>query len=280
MTATLVNEPVTDKQLTQYAEIIYKRAGICISPQKKALLSNRLRRRLRKTGIDGYDAYFVHLCRIPAADPEWDAFLQEITTHETYLFRDSIHWDWFRNTYIPQIFSEARSGKRKKTLRVLSAACSTGDEAYTIATCIAAGLSGLGSWKIEVVGTDIGIGAIEQAREAVFGERAMRLVPEELKKRFFKKTKDANIWQAKPALTAMTKFHQHNLMDPLREAPFDVVFLKNVLIYFDGSSKETVLKHMQKVICSGGYLVAGAAEGISDLVPGMQREHSWLFQTP
>ncbi len=278
MLTTLNNDLVTDAQLANYAKLIYKRTGIRISPQKKTLLSNRLRRRLRKTGIEGYDDYFKHLNGLPPSDPEWDLFLQEITTHETFLFRDEIHWQWFRDTYLPQIASDARKEKRKRTLRILSAACSTGDEAFTIATCVAAELTTLGSWKIEILGTDIGVGAVEQARSAVFGERAMRLVPEKLQKRFFTKAKDVNIWHAKPMLTQMTRFRPHNLIEPLQEAPFDIVFLKNVLIYFDNPSKEIVLDHMRKVICPGGYLIAGAAEGIAGLVKDMRREHSWLFQ--
>ncbi len=106
----------------------------------------------------------------------------------------------------------------------------------------------------------------------------MRLVPEDLKGQFFKKSQDVNIWQAKPVLTEMTRFQQHNLMEPMPRGSFDVVFLKNVLIYFDAPSKEVVLKHLRKVICPGGYLIAGASEGIASLVSDMQREQSWLFQ--
>ena len=132
-------------------------------------------------------------------------------------------------------------------MRIWSAACSTGDEAFTTACCIAACLHNFREWKIRILGTDIGIGAVEQATTAVFGERAMRLAPEEYGRRFFIKAKDAQIWQAKPVLTEMVTFRQHNLMDPLRERPFDLVFLKNVLIYFDKDSKERVVDNVRSV---------------------------------
>ncbi len=90
-----VAEQVTDVQLARYADLIYQRTGIRVSPQKKTLLSNRLRRRLRETGIKDFEDYYKHLENLRPADPEWDAFLQEITTHETYLFRDEAQWDWF-----------------------------------------------------------------------------------------------------------------------------------------------------------------------------------------
>lgn len=273
-------EQVSDAQMAAYAELIYKRTGIHVSPQKKTLLSNRLRRRLRNTGIASFEDYFKHLKQLPPKDPEWDAFLQEITTHETYLFRDEAQWDWFRKSFLPDFVARVRDRNQPKRLRVWSAACSTGDEAMTIATCIAATVPNAATWNVEILGTDIGIGAVEQAQSGVFGERAMRLVPKDLQQRFFQIAKDANIWQAKPAIASMTAFRQHNLMDPLRERPFDITFLKNVLIYFDTASKLKVLDNVKAVIRPGGLLVAGAAEGVSDLLKDFVRIQPWLYQRP
>ncbi len=273
-------DQVSDAQMAAYAELIYKRTGIHVSPQKKTLLSNRLRRRLRNTGIADFEEYYKHLKKLRPNDPEWDAFLQEITTHETYLFRDEAQWEWFRKSFLPEFVSKVRSRNLPKRLRVWSAACSTGDEAMTIATCIASAIPNVSTWKVEIVGTDIGIGAVEQAQSGVFGERAMRLVPKDMQQRYFQMAKDAKIWQAKPAITSMTKFQQHNLMDPLRERSFDITFLKNVLIYFDTTSKMKVLENVKAAISPGGLLVAGAAEGISDLLKDFVRIQPWLYQRP
>ena len=273
-------EQVTDAQLARYADLVYARTGIRISPQKKTLLSNRLRRRLRATGVRDFEDYYCHLKKLGASNPEWDAFLQEITTHETYLFRDEGQWKWFRGKFLPELNDTARKGLRKRTLRIWSAACSTGDEATTIACCIAGGLPNYQQWDIRIFGTDIGVGAVEQAQTAVFGERAMRLVPDEYRKRFFAQAKDSPTWQAKPTLTTLTSFQQHNLMDPLRQKHFDLVFLKNVLIYFDPDSKRKVVANILAAICSGGLLVAGSAEGVSDLLTGCQRIESWLYRKP
>ncbi|RMF95194.1 MAG: protein-glutamate O-methyltransferase CheR [Planctomycetota bacterium] len=271
---------VTDEQLRRYADLIYRRTGIRISPQKKTLLSNRLRRRLRETGIKGYDEYYQHLTSLKPDDPEWDGFLQEITTHETYLFRDEAQWAWFRKQFLPEMEARAKKTGRRQ-LKIWSAACSTGDEAMTIATCIAASLPNFQRWNIRILGTDIGIGAVEQAKTAVFNERAMKLVPEELRKRYFTQVPNASVWKAKPVLTSMAVFRQHNLLDPLvNEGPFDIVFLKNVLIYFDTESKKRVIDNVTKVLREGGYLVAGAAEGISGLVRSYQRLHPWLYRVP
>ncbi|MHB8899464.1 MAG: CheR family methyltransferase [Thermoguttaceae bacterium] len=273
-------EQVSDAQMTAYADLIYQRTGIHVSPQKKTLLSNRLRRRLRNTGIASFEDYFKRLKRLPPNDPEWDAFLQEITTHETYLFRDEAQWEWFRKTFLPAFFARVREKGLPKRLRVWSAACSTGDEAMTVAACVASVLPQAASWKVEIIGTDIGIGAVEQARSGVFGERAMRLVPADLRQKCFHQAKDARIWQAKPLIASMANFRQHNLMDPFRERPFDITFLKNVLIYFDNTSKLKVLDNVKAVIPPGGLLVAGAAEGVGDLLKDFVRIQPWLYQRP
>ncbi len=273
-------EQVTDAELARYAEMIYERTGIRVSPQKKTLLSNRLRRRLSQTGIKTFGGYLQRLERLPPSDPEWDAFLQEITTHETYLFRDEGQWDWFRNTFLPERVAEARRGARPRELRIWSAACSTGDEPFTAACCIAACLPNHPQWKIEILGSDIGCGALEQAKAAVFGERAMRLVPDGYRRRFFTKARDANIWQARPVLTGMVRFRQHNLVDRLRGGPFDLVLIKNVLIYFDTASKLRVLENVEAVIRPGGLLVCGPAEGVGGLLPDFARINPWLFCRP
>jgi len=271
---------VNDAELARYAKLVYQRTGIRIPPQKKMLLSNRLRRRLRETGIKGFAAYYDHLKRLRPNDPEWDAFLQEITTHETYLFRDEGQWEWFGKTYLPEIAAEVRSGRRQRRLRIWSAACSTGDEAFTAACCIAASLPNHKEWKVRIVGTDIGVGAVENAQNAMFRERAMRLVSDSYKRRFFDKARLVEVWQAKPVLTGMVSFRQHNLMEPLKEPPFDIVFLKNVLIYFDLDSKRRVLGHVRAAIRPGGLLVAGPADGVGELFRDYIRHQVWLFQRP
>lgn len=272
-------DQVTNQQLALYADLIYRQTGIRISAQKKALLSNRLRRRLRKTEIGSFEAYYQHLSGLPLDDPEWDAFLQEITTHETYLFRDESQWNWVRNVYLPDCVAAAAAGAMPRTLRIWSAACSSGDEPYTIASCLAAGLSDLDRWKIQILGTDIGVGVLEQARAGRFGERAMRLVPPPCR-RFFQQAADKESWSALPVLSRMITFRQHNLLKSISGGPFDLVFLKNVLIYFDTQSKARVMEIVRGAVRPGGLLVTGAAEGVTDWLKGFRRLQPWLHQKP
>ncbi len=277
MAQPLLQSQVTDVQLSSYADLIYNTTGIRISPQKKTLLSNRLRTRLRATGISGFDEYLAHLKRLPSNDPEWDAFLQEITTHETFLFRDAVQWTWFRDDFLPNVLAQQRRNERRKHLRIWSAACSTGDEAYTIACCIAERFANADGWKIEIVGTDIGSGAVEQARAARFSERSMRNVSPELRRRFFVKL-DGEFWGPRPVLQDWVRFETHNLLDPMRGAAFDLVFLKNVMIYFDVTSKRRVVSNISQALKPGGTLVTGASEGLSGLLDEFERLQGWLHR--
>ena len=273
-------EQVTDAQLASFADLIYGRTGIRVSPQKKTLLSNRLRRRLRETHIASFGEYYKQIVQLKPSDPEWDALVQEITTHETFLFRDESQWNWFRKSYLASCAGGKPPGGVKGTLRIWSAACSTGDEPYTIACSIAASLPNWKQWKIRVLGTDIGLGALEQCRQATFSERAMRLVPEDFTSRYFTRLPGAPLWKAKPLLAEMVGFRQHNLLNRLCEPPFDIVFLKNVLIYLDAASKKRVMGHIRAAVRPGGLLVTGAAEGVAEYLREFRCLQSWLHQRP
>lgn len=269
-------EQVTGAQLTRYARLIYDKTGIRVSPQKRMLLSNRLRRRMRQTGIEDFDAYYRYLTGLQDRHPEWNEFFQEITTHETYFFRDENQWDWFTNIFLEEHIHAAASVKRPRRLRIWSAACSTGDEAYTIACCAAATLPSELLSKVDILGSDIAAGEIRRAEKPAYGQRAMRLVPEDYLHLFHKD--DEGDWVPKPILRQMVRFCAHNLMARLGERPFDLVFLKNVLIYFDKSSKKRVLDNVCPLVRPGGLLVVGAAEGVASMISGFKRIEPWLFQ--
>ncbi len=270
----------TDVQLRQFAELIYRRCGVRIPLRKRLLLSNRLRRRLRRTGIADFGRYYNHLLRLPADDPEWDAFIQEVTTHETYLFRDETHWEWFRDVFLTGLAAAARRGEAPRTLRIWSAACSTGDEPVSAACCIAAALPNFRQWRIQVLGTDVGRGALGQAAGGAFGPGAMRLVPEGYRRRFFTKLTGSEAWRVRPVVADMLAFRRHNLMEPLDEGGFDLIMLKNVLIYFDAKSKSTVIRNVCATLKPGGFLMTGAAEGATSLLKNLQRIEPWLHQRP
>ena len=149
-----------------------------------------------------------------------------------------------------------------------------------MASCIADGINDCAQWKIEIVGTDIGVGAVRQAQQATFNERAMHLVPESMVRRFFDVSADNKSWKAKSMLSRWTKFQQHNLLEPLKEKPFDLIFVKNVLIYFDPASKKQALSHVVPLMAPGGYLVTAAAEGVATLIHDLTKVKPWLYRKP
>jgi chemotaxis protein methyltransferase CheR len=281
MHTTFAIADVTPTQLKRFAALIYEKIGVSFSPQKATLLSNRLRRRMRETSHNDYDAYYDMLISSPISHPEWQSFLQEITTHETYLFRDESHWKWFRDEFLPRLRIDADKGLRPKSLRCWSAACSTGDEAASMACCIAEAIPAWREWKIEIVGTDVGSGAVAQAAEARFGIRAMRNVTSSQRRRHFEPLPNDE-YVLNKSLKSLLQFRVHNLLHPLPERAFDVVFLKNVLIYFDRSSKQRVIASLQKVLKKGSLLVTGASEGVGDLLGDFRSQYTWLhcYQLP
>ncbi|MBN1395655.1 MAG: protein-glutamate O-methyltransferase CheR [Pirellulales bacterium] len=273
------SDTITDAQLHRFAEMIYRRCGVRIPPRKRLLLSNRLRRRLRQTGVKDFSRYYGFLRRLPADDPEWDAFVQEVTTHETYLFRDEVQWKWFREEFLPDRAAAARRGRAPRTLRIWSAGCSTGDEPASAACCIADVLPDHRRWRIRLLGTDVAHGALEKAAAASFDRRAMRLVPEAYRRRFFKKTGDG-AWKLKPAPAEMIEYRRRNLMEPLDEGGFDLVLLRNVLIYFDAESKAAAVRNVRAALGPGGHLMTGAAEGVAHLLRDVERLKPWLVRLP
>jgi chemotaxis protein methyltransferase CheR len=141
-------------------------------------------------------------------------------------------------------------------------------------------LSPLSAWKVEILGTDIGAGAVEKARRLTFGERAMHLVPDSYRKRFFAPVATSCDFTAKPILRDMLHFQVHNLLEVLREPPFDLIVLKNVMIYFDNESKKKVLDNIRKLLRPDGTIITGPADGASEFLKDFRSSQGWLHRAP
>jgi chemotaxis protein methyltransferase CheR len=263
----------------RFIDLIYRRAGIRIPATKRVLIANRVRRRLVETGIPRYADYYTFLVS-PQGRTELPRFLDEITTNETYFYRDKAQYDWLGGEFLPDLARRAALHRHPRRLRVWSAACSTGEELYSVALQVTAPRSGLAGWSVTLVGTDLSSKALELARAARYDERALRLVPPADRERFFDPDPAAGRWAVKPEFRKLAHWKHHNLLEPLAEPAFDCVFLKNVLIYFDANSKRTVVKHLLARLAPGGYLVVGPTEGVHHLLDGLTRVKPWLFLKP
>lgn len=271
---------LTDAEFERFLALIYRVSGIRIPNTKKVLVTNRLRRRLRATGIKDFSAYYGYLTS-PNGGEEMPRFLDEITTNETYFFRDVHQFDWFGSEFLPEIIERTRLRQRPRRLRVWSAAASSGAELYSLALKVQEHRAALAGWTIQLVGTDLSGAILQEARAGSYDLRALRLVKAELRARYFDEEPDGQRWTIKPEVRAMTSWKVHNLLDGLKnEPPFDCIFLKNVLIYFDSESKQRVASRALEALAPRGYLVLGPTEVLGGMLSPLERRKSWLYQRP
>lgn len=293
-------DPLTNSQFERFSSLIYRTAGIRLAVRKLSLLQTRIERRMKVTGIPDFDAYY-RLVQSTAGRQELTWLIDEITTNETSFFRTESHFKWFTDTFLPEIRRQARS-KSRRDLRIWSAACSVGAEAYTAALLIETQRMHLRDLEIAILGTDISPTSIETAAAGRFKKRLLDGVPPPWLNRYFKRVgavasggSDANQvhpateYQIRDSLRSMVHFKTHNLMKPLlnsaggsvpgrREVSFDCVFLRNVLIYFDDESKQTVLDNVIATIRPGGFLVIGPSEGIYGLRNPLAKLNTFLYE--
>lgn len=277
-----MSEPTVldDALFDRFLALIYRVAGISIPKTKKVLVSNRLRRRLKATGINDFAAYYA-LLTSPAGAKEMPQFLDEITTNETYFFRDLHQYTWFGKEFLAEILDQAQKRVRPRRLRVWSAAASNGSELYSLALTILDQKGAFAGWDVTLFGSDLSEAILRDARLGRFDAHALRLVDPERRRRYFDEDAPAQRWAVKPEVRAMAQWKPHNLMKPLvGQAPFDCIFLKNVLIYFDANSKKTVARHIVEALAPRGYLVLGPTETIPQLSELLERRKPWLYQKP
>jgi chemotaxis protein methyltransferase CheR len=272
----MTNE-LTDEEYQKFCGLIYRVAGIRIAENKRVMVGNRVRRRLRATGIASFREYYAHLTS-PAGNGEMPLFLDAITTNETYFYRDPQHYEWLGETYLPEIAHQAALRKRPKSLRIWSAACSTGEEPYSIALRVLARRPLFAGWRTTLLGTDLSGAALAAARAGRYDARAVRLVEPADRQAFFDEDPKTQRWTIRREVKDLVTWKQHNLLFPLKDDPFDCIFIKNVLIYFDKDSKQVVVRNLIEALAKGGYLVVGPTEGIYAMLDPLSKLKPWLYQ--
>jgi chemotaxis protein methyltransferase CheR len=242
--------------------LVYERSRISLSTDKRELVSARLGKRLRATNLPSIEDYCRFL-RTPSAEEELGNLIDAISTNHTFFFRENAHFDFLRQTVVPEM--KAR-GKREgwPRLNVWSAASSTGEEPYSIAITLAESLPDW-SWHIEA--TDISRRVLEKARNGIYKQETVSKMPPEQLKRYFQRgfgPQDGN-YRVKSELRDQVEFRHLNLLDgepPFRE-PFQVIFCRNVMIYFDRPTQEELVNKLARHLVPGGYLMVGHAESLT-----------------
>ena len=236
--------------------LIYQHAGISLNPGKQAMVYSRLSRRLRDTGHRSFASYLQWLEKLAGQDPEWQAFVNCLTTNLTAFFRENHHFT---------ALADDLAARRGTPLRIWCNAASTGEEPYSIAMTVAETLGD--SPPVTLLATDIDTQVLATARQGVYDAGARGLSPERLKRHFQRGTgANAGAMRVKPALARMIDFQPFNLMSEhwsFGEA-FDLVFCRNVMIYFDAPTQRRVLERMHRAMRPGGLLYVGHSENFSD----------------
>ena len=261
---------LSDSQFDRLRRIIYERAGIHFADTKKYVLESRLSRRLEELGFADFNQYLLFLTAGPYQTDEFQEMLNRVTINETSFFRNEPQLNVFESRVLPELF-EARASTR--TLRIWSAACSSGEEPYTLAIQVHRSLGvRLKEWRIEILGTDISAKALGMAQEGRYGSYALRSTPATVVDRYFQEQNGTH--EIAPEIRRLVRFEHLNLKDGLaarRFGTFDVIFCRNVMIYFDDEMRRHCATMFHRQLADDGKLFIGHSETLESCGEGFER---------
>ncbi len=261
----ILNAKLSLAQFRQLSTFIYSQVGIKMPEVKKSMLESRLQKRLRALSITNFSDYIEYLFSKEGLSKELIHMLDVITTNKTDFFREPAHFEYLTQFVIPEFLKK----EGFKPLYVWSAGCSTGEEPYTLQMVLESEVERgiIPGYRIHA--TDISTKVLEKAIEAIYQIKRIEHLPLEIKKKFFLRHKDPNnnTVRIKPELRSKISFSRLNLMDDtyLSSDLYDVIFCRNVIIYFDRATQEKVIRKLCNKLRSGGYLFLGHSESITNL---------------
>jgi len=247
-----------DNTFRQIRDFIYEKCGIYVPDTKKYLIEKKIGARVQARNLGSFEDYLM-LARSPQNADELPKLFDAVTTNETYFFREPQQFDVLLDTIVPALMEK----RAVKELKVWSAACSSGEEPYTISMLMAEKKSQI---RLEVLASDISEEILASARQAAYGSYAVRNIPPNMLQKYFK----PNTWalELSPVVRAPVKFMNVNLIDDKKIRTIrdiDVIFCRNVLIYFDDKAKQKVVSNLYDSLRPGGYLFIGSSESLHNL---------------
>lgn len=260
------NLQITSAEFEGICDLVRSSAGITLGGSKRALVVSRLSKRLRHHGYTTFAQYLVHLHEHDVGGAEMLEMINCITTNKTEFFREPHHFEWIREHLVPMLRQRAKASGRR-SVRIWSAGCSTGQEPYSIAMVLADGLAEPG-WDIKILASDIDTNVLAHARAGEYDVELVHDVPEALRRKYFEPSDGG--YRVVSRLRSLVTFGRINFIEPKWpiKTRFDVIFCRNVTIYFDRETQETVYARFERQLEPGGYLVAGHSENLH-----------WLSQT-
>jgi chemotaxis protein methyltransferase CheR len=279
---TGVAKPMTQAEFSRFSEFIIGQCGIKMPPSKKIMLEARLQKRLRTLGISNFREYYDHVLGEGGRD-ELVHMLDAVTTNKTDFFREPVHFNYLAQTILPEFIEEReRSKESNKPFAVWSAGCSTGEEPFTLAMVLSdvAGLHP--SFRFSILATDISTKVLDRAREAVYDAERVAAVPLSMKQKYMLRSKDPGkgVVRIGPALRSIVQFKRLNLMEEAFSfsEPVDVIFCRNVIIYFDRKTQEQLIARFCKVLKTNGHLFLGHSESIHGFTLPLLRLTSTVYR--
>lgn len=258
---------LSDDLFQKYSRLAMEHCGINLHDGKKELLQARLNKRLRATGIKSYKEYYDYLTS-HRNDEELVNFLDSISTNLTYFFREPKHFEFLQEVALPELIrAKQKAGNRR--LRIWSAACSTGEEPYSVAMCVHSNLKDPERWDFRILATDISTRVLEIAYRGRYPEERVLRVPVALRQIYFRKIKENGgppLYEIAPVLRDIVTIRRLNLNEPFPfKGPFDCIFCRNVMIYFNKETQRMLVHRMADYLAPGGYLMVGHSESLTGL---------------
>lgn len=274
MADPIINERLNDRCFAKLVELTHELTGITIAGDRKAMLVSRLRKRLRASGCADFASY-LELVRSDREETE--EFVNCVTTNKTYFYRTPLVWQYIEDTFL----EERLSGGQHAPIRFWSAAASSGEEAYTMGALLEDARTRTPSLKFEILGTDIAPDVVRRAKQGLYPIRAVDRFREDRPDTFERQmvAREDGQFEVRPNIRSHITFKVHNLFRPMRSnAKFDVVFLRNVLIYFTKSDQERVLANVANVMTDDGILAIGESESITQLSSNFESVGPLLYR--
>lgn len=253
---------LSDREFKQISDLVYSLVGIKLSAEKKTLVIERLQKVIRNGGFGSFHEYYEYVLA-DASGREIVNLIDRISTNHTFFFREKHHFDFMRQTWLPQIIARGeRCGQ--KELRIWSAGCSSGEEPYSIALLLADHPALQQGWKVKILATDIAVSVLEKAAAGIYEQTALAGLSEAGRRKHFQKLPDGR-WQAGKSLREMIMFRRLNLINetyPFRNQ-FHLIFCRNVMIYFDDKTRAGIVQRFHKHLDGQGYLFIGHSETLN-----------------
>lgn len=252
-------------EFRRFTALVADAAGIALNDSKRALVARRIGGRLRELGLASLGAY-VSFVQADASGEELVVLLDRLATNETHFFRERPHWEFLERHVVPRWREDAVAGRRSRRIRAWSAACSTGQEPYSLAMQLLAHLPRSEGWEVEILATDISTRALDVARRAEWPVAKAREIPGEYLKRYLLRgVGDRQGWmRAAREIREVVRFERLNLHEAhyAVEGTFDLILCRNVLIYFSPEGRAAVIERLTDRLSSGGLLFVGHAESL------------------